>query len=258
MAARTNWPPHLKFKIFEKEKISALMARETWIEGCVFRDVEFDRCDFRGAKDHYNTFERCVFHACRFQDAALGIRTSRFGGCRFQDCNFKGTVFDNAVFENTRFANCRLNGVDFSASGFWHCQFLGDVEDVVFRGTYQFASDLGRHTPVDSGLHDVDFSKASLKWITVSNGCSIVDVALPSNGEVFIADRSRLQSDCRETVQRIFSANDARIAEKAIELYAANDTQDRCFVTLRELKETYGSNISGKLFDTLKQCAAVP
>lgn len=252
---QSSCPREIKNRRLRQERHSRLVARDIWIERCDFERMRFEKCDLRSIKDHENRLEECIFKGCTFDGAAFGINTSRFNHCDFEDCSFKKAVFDNAVFADCTFSNCRFSGVDFSASGFWRCRFVGRVEDVVFRGTYQFARDREQHVPVDSGLHMVDFFNAELKWIALSNGCPIVDVVLPKNGDAIIVDRDRMRTKCLAVIRGRFVGKELDAAEAAVGLYANNDTQARYFVTSAELAETYGNDLGPQIFEILREHA---
>lgn len=243
-------PRRLKKASFIGADFSFLDAAGVFLEDCRFDRCTITSADLQGMVDHRNIFRECRFTGCDFSNAGLGYFTSRFEDCTFTTCRFDGALFRNAVFKRTRFENVRLRELDFNASGFWDCAFTGELYDVWFRGTYAFSSDLKRHAPIDSGLHGVDFSGASLSWIAVSNGCPTEGLVLPHDvalldAPLMLGTWSDRLSDFHEGIER-----DAAVAFMEI-LRTHAEGQQRILVCRRDLAERFGEALAAPLFDHL-------
>lgn len=168
---------------FENADFQYAQAAHSVLEGCVFRHCSFVGADFSDSKDVRCTFEDCTFRRCDFRIAGIGIDGSSFQNCQFDECKFARASFHNPVFRGCSF-NGKVKGVDFQASGLWDCSFEEAVEDVRFRGAFFPEPSVPVVAPKDVGLHRVDFTRAALRWITLSEGCEVVEVALPSTARL--------------------------------------------------------------------------
>lgn len=77
-----------------------------------FSDLTFDALDEKGGKVEGRLFEDCVFRKCNFGGAI-------FKGCRFHDCLFDSCDLSNiqvsgSVFRGTSFKDCKLIGVNWT------------------------------------------------------------------------------------------------------------------------------------------------
>ncbi|MDP1696244.1 MAG: pentapeptide repeat-containing protein [Xanthomonadaceae bacterium] len=243
------FPQAVKDRKFSESDFSFLDAQGTWIESCVFERCVFRKGDFKNFHDHRNVFVDCQFVECNFSGAALGFFTSRYECCVFEKCRFTRTIFSNAVFKHTKFLDVKIRDIDFNASGFWDCKITGVLNDVWFKGTYQFP-ELEQHVPVESGLHNVNFEAASLGWITVSNGCVLEDLALPNDAALL--DVAHLLRDFESSVGQYFDHNERSKIQRYLEIHPhIKNDQVRTIVTLTELVESYGEPLAARFFDHL-------
>jgi hypothetical protein len=230
--------------------LSFLEATGVFLEKCRFVQCTITSADLQGLVDHRSVFSECRFTGCDFSNAGLGYFTSRFEDCVFTTCRFDGALFSNVVFKRTRFENVRLRGIDFNASGFWDCAFGGELEDVWFRGTYAFPSDLKRHRPVESGLHRVDFSDASLSWITVSNDCPIQSLVLPH--DVALLDAPLMLGTWGDRLPDFQDGTERDSAVAFMEIHRVHaENQQRTLLCRRDLTERFGESLAGRLFERL-------
>lgn len=196
------------------------------LKGLEFADCRFTSTNFTSTNDKGNQFVGCIFMKCSFRDAYLGMRPrrrsepSRYEDCVFRENNFARALFRNAIFRRTVFEDNRTKGVDFCASGFWDCRFVGLVEDVWFRGGYPHPDDYKDFgAPFESGLHRVDFSQARLAMLTISDGCALEDIELPADGSCARIDIKRLLADAEQFSARF--GEDGPLVREMVDLFAS-------------------------------------
>jgi uncharacterized protein YjbI with pentapeptide repeats len=78
-----------------------------WYEAREFRGLDLAGGTLRDA-----VFERCVFIACRFDEATL--HHCRFSDCLFEDCDLSRVKLPNCRFADTRLRRCNALGVDWT------------------------------------------------------------------------------------------------------------------------------------------------
>ncbi|MEP6848845.1 MAG: pentapeptide repeat-containing protein [Acidobacteriota bacterium] len=194
-----GYPAHrilVKDVILKDLDLSYVDFSNCWLETNRFENCLFEKTDFSNASDHGNIFEYCVFVNCNFRMSAIGYDGSQFNNCIFNRCSFQRAIFTRAEFVNTEFLNCKLNGVDFNASSFENCKFVGLLDDVWFRGTFASQSQTDHFgQPKINKMKNVSFENADLKNLTFSNGCDLSTVTIKNNGRYFKYDNwyKRLQ-----------------------------------------------------------------
>jgi len=199
--------------LFENADLSFADLKRARFRECTFSNVVLNRTDLRGVGDHGNHFRGCVFSTCRLEAAMIGYQGSRFDNCMFSHCSHSRIVFIRAEFNDCDFECTSLRNVDFGASSFERCSFVGRLEDVWFRGGFPLASDeqtFGRPRP--NRMHEVSFERASLHWITISNGCDLSTVRMPDDGGVHLIHDydnriQRLRDHPSEDVQRFLAVH---------------------------------------------------
>lgn len=156
--------------------------RQWEVEGCSFDDVVFDEANLGEWRDRGSTFTRCRFDRTRLAGSGVGYEGSRYVGCSFLAVDFRKVVFARPEFLDCSFENCRFSGVDFFASSFARCRFVGEIRDAWFRGTYPHAEDEQEFGPAPGNrMEGVDFSAASLRWVSFSDGCDVRTCKLPAH-----------------------------------------------------------------------------
>jgi fluoroquinolone resistance protein len=156
--------------------------RQWEVEGCIFDGVAFSEANLGEWRDRRTTFTRCRFDRTRFVGSGLGYQGSRYIGCHFLAVDFRKVVFARPEFLDCIFENCRFNGVDFFASSFARCRFVGEIRDAWFRGGYPHPDDEADYGPAPGNrMEDVDFSEASLRWVSFSDGCDLTTCKLPAH-----------------------------------------------------------------------------
>lgn len=251
-----TWPDSVRGEQFLHCDFSTSRARGAWVEGCLFEDSVFAKTDLRELKEHANEFRRCRFQECDFSGAGLGFFTSRYDECTFERCRFRDTSFGNAVFRDCKFLGPRLKDIDFNASGFWRTKFDGLLEDIWFRGTYAFANDRRAHTPIETGLHQVDFQDARLAWITVSDGCELEELILPRDGSAVIIDTAQLNEDVVGSLAADLPERDRETCNTVLASYRLHaGGQRKMIASLADFIGICGDSAGRRLFDRLKRVA---
>jgi uncharacterized protein YjbI with pentapeptide repeats len=229
--------------------------RNVWLEDCHFDTCRFDRTSFMSASDHGNQFRECSFDGADFTLAHFGVtKTSRYEACSFVATKLNKTGFLNPVFEHCQLAFDNAKSVDFGCSGFWDCSFAGRLEDIVFRGRYRHQIQRERNSPpVMTGLHNVDFSDAHLKWISPRDACSIDGIKLPSGDMTFLYRRSDFLRTAGEMLKSISEPERQALSVlcKIVSLHATE--QDIGFLCQGDLMALCDEDAAQDLFLSLKR-----
>lgn len=245
-----------EIKLFTLENCDFSYAdfTERWIEATKFRHCVFRGTKMDGISDRHNDFLHCSFIETSFRKAALGISTTNFENCLFEKCNFTDTLFSNPVFKRVRFIHNKIKTLDFQASGFWDCSFIGEINDVTFRGHYLYKNQREKHPfPQETGLHNVDFSEAELMWICTSHNCAVENVKMPKDGSAFICDSRPLFGLLDTMVQPQFSAEEWKKTETFFKIMGRfNDNQIRLILTRHGMIDACGKVVGAKLYEILK------
>ena len=175
------------------------------IEKSVFLDCNFDKVVFVDASENNNTFEDTNFLRCSFNYAFLGYGGSLFNKCMFLKTTFTKTNFIRPEFYNVSFKECKLKNIDFSASYFKDCNFIGKLESVWFRGGYDsnYDQDIFGKSKKNK-MENISFENAILKEVNFSNDCDLSTIKLPSKGKYKLYDNwySRLKNIKNELLNK--------------------------------------------------------
>lgn len=156
---------------------------------CTFNNVIFKNIANYRVSDFSCVFDKCLFEKVNMNGAFIGFDGSVYKNCIFKNCNFKNALFIKPRFQNCVFDNCKLKGVDFNVSSFEDCHFVGELNDVWFRGNYALgieeAKEYGNFKK--NKMRNVDFSKAQLNWLTFT-GVPLSDIILPDDEFVIYID----------------------------------------------------------------------
>ena len=222
-----------------------------YLEGVSFHGSRLAEVKFTDFTDAKNRFVDCIFSRCSFVGASMGIRTSHYEDCVFEGCNFRKSIFANAIFRDCQLKDNRLNDVDFNASGFWRCEFVGDFKDVTFRGDY--LTDLERETngkPQSTGLHEVDFRGARLSWVSVTSGCELNQVQMPGKHPAVICRLSKMLTRFDDEFGGDLTPGERVVARQflgAFEPWAQG--QDFHILCLGDMIEKCGEKVGSLLFE---------
>jgi fluoroquinolone resistance protein len=200
-----------------------------------------------------NDFNNCLFLNSDFSFAAIGYRGSKYVDCVFDKCNFKKAIFIRAEFMRCKFIDCKLKGVDFNASSFEECAFVGKLEDVWFRGGFALASDIEDFGEAKKNrMKNVSFEDAHLYGLTFSNDCDLSTVTLPSDGKYFLFNnwRQRLEKLKKEV------NNWPQIQRREGEIFANSclvhaKTQNWYLLGFDDIQKDYGLEVAKRIIATL-------
>lgn len=157
------------------------------IEGKAFIDSLFCGTIFKAAAEHGNKFYNCIFDSVNFKEAIIGYGSSCYTNCTFKNVRFG--AFIKPQFKGCKFIDCNFYDVDFQASSFEHCAFIGKVENVWFRGGFPTDSlrrEFGHAKP--NIMLDVSFENAILHDVTFSDNCDLSTIVLPRQGRYVFFD----------------------------------------------------------------------
>ena len=239
---------------FEKADLSYSGFTSAWIENCIFKDVIFESTDFTDMSDHGNQFINCIFLKCKFNYAALGYNGTRFTNCTFNNSNFTKAIFIRGEFTKCEFRHCKLKGIDFDVSSFEDCNFIGELNDVWFRGNYALASDV-KHFGLakKNKMENVSFKDATLTYVMYTNNCDLSTIRIPNTGNYQLFDnwKSRLEKTIYEI--NTWSPEEKKEAESFMKYYLIHAiTQDWYLINVEDLQEELGIEITERIIANLK------
>jgi uncharacterized protein YjbI with pentapeptide repeats len=150
-------------------------------------DSLFYKVKFGDYSEYGNLFIKVIFDKCNFNAAYIGYDGSMFQDCIFENSTFSRALFIRAEFIGCTFKNCKLDGVDFFASSFDSCIFIGIIKNVIFRGGYPYVGDIDNYgKPKKNEMKNVSFSEASLIDVSFRNHCNLSTVILPIEGAYYL------------------------------------------------------------------------
>lgn len=224
-----------------------------WIENCTFENVNFRNADLRGISDLGNTFKNCFFTGTKFQTACLGYKGSSYRNCTFDAAKFNRAVFTRAEFDECSFINCKLKGVDFKASSFVDCAFVGKLDDVWFRGGFPLESlitEFGQ--PRRNRMMNVSFQDAILHDITFSDCCDLSTIVVPREGNYrhYSSWKKRLEK-LVHTIP-LWPENERSEATIFFSSYIRHaDHQDWYLLNVEDIEQEFSKVLAAKIIDVL-------
>ncbi|MGV3629199.1 MAG: pentapeptide repeat-containing protein [Betaproteobacteria bacterium] len=252
-----GFPFHAASKIvgksFEGLDLSAASFEGVWLQECALKDVRFDYANLKEFKDHGNRFEGCSFVKSSFIGAGLGYRKTLYSECLFEESDFRKSTFLAARLQSCRFVNAKLKGIDFYASTFDACVFLGRLENVWFRGGYPSLRDIVEFGDAEPNLmRHVSFAGAELLAVNFTGGCDLSSVTLP------MSDDYRLYGDWHSRLLRLsgdsskWSAAVQKEAQIFVQSYLESSVkQSWMLLNVADISEEFGKEIAMKIFGSL-------
>jgi len=254
-------PPPLQKEVnsvcFESVDFSYGNLSRRLVKKCTFKNVTLSKTNLEGVSVHSTRFVRCAFDRTNLNGAGVGCDGTRFENCLFKKVNFSKTSFGRAEFDDCRFEDCKFDNVDFFGSSFERCVFVGKVYDAWFRGHYMsvphkpeifagFVKQFGVARP--NKMKDVDFSNATLSWVTFSDECDLSTCKLPE--DEFVVRFSRWAELLRAVEARIpfmFTPDDGRVVESVKSFNAHAQTQDWYIVSFRDFSDDLALGVIERL-----------
>ncbi|MGQ1784454.1 pentapeptide repeat-containing protein [Saccharicrinis sp. GN24d3] len=172
----------LKTRIVEEE-FNDLNFSQINFNSAVFQKVKFNDCifsksNFKGTKVFESLFNNCKFLKLDLSKSTLGSNDGIYKNCVFEKCNFKGKEFNFTRFSDCIFNKCTIANINFNASSFEKCKFVGKIENVSFNGIY----DTNKSTY--KTLVDVDFKEATFGDFVTFFDCDLSS-CIPPEGKKF-------------------------------------------------------------------------
>ena len=241
----------------ESSSFDAASFEGLWVETSTFRNCTFGKANLRGLRDHGNTFTGSVFNGSRLKGATLGIKGTVFSGCQFNGVDFRGCGFVRPRFEDCRFRDCILDGVDFEASRFVACTFIGRLRNVWFRADYshsELSREFGR--PQGPPTLSADFSEASLWGVGFSRGLDLKGVSLPTDGAHFRFESwpDRLRAIEFAAAQR--PSEIRKSINEFVQVFRADERQRDYVVNRADLVSMFGEGPANEILKLLGEPAA--
>lgn len=165
-----------------------------WIENRIFINSIFYKTIFRALSEHGNEFYSCMFENINFKNAIIGYDSSCYTYCTFKKVKFG--AFIKPQFRDCKFINCDFYDVDFQASNFENCEFIGNLDNVWFRGgfpTESLKKEFGNAK--QNKMLNVSFEDAILHDVTFSDNCDLSTVLFPKQGKYLFFDNWDEQLD---------------------------------------------------------------
>lgn len=225
------------------------------IEDSVFETVYFDNVDFTDISEQGNLFYEVKFFKCKFNLAGLGYDGSQYRHCSFEKSSFKKSVFIRGEFSKTQFIDCKLKGVDFNASSFNECSFVGKLEDVWFRGGYAFPSDDTNFGKAKKNqMRNVSFSGAILEGVNFSNECDLSTVQLPDTNNYILFDNWKKRLEHLNEVIKEWPTSQRTEAEIfSFSFLVHAKTQDWFIINIEELQREFGVDVASNIIIELNK-----
>jgi hypothetical protein len=157
--------------------------------------------DAMSIRDRASVFRRCDFTKAKWR-GTLGLDGARYEQVSFRGADLRRILCYQGYFVDCDFSDAKLKGVDFNASHFVRCTFKGKLEDVWFRSSYIYPSDVQEYGETEPNpMEDVDFVEAEL-WDVYFAGCDLSTVMLPQDGNhVLLSDLSRSMAKAEHIVR---------------------------------------------------------
>jgi uncharacterized protein YjbI with pentapeptide repeats len=237
----------------ERSNLTKATFRKVWLEKSEFSNVDFQQADLSGLADHANNYKDCRFVATRFDHANLGYEGSRYEQCLFERASFRKSAFARTQFDGCTFAHCALVNIDFEASSFSRCKFVGPLRDVWFRNGYShtaLADEFGPAPP--NRMQRVDFSEASFWGVTFGGGVDLSTVIPPQDGRHHLYDRwpERFrQVDGGLATAPTGTRQGIDLFLKAFE--ASSSRQDHYIVNEADMNEIFGESATKQILTLL-------
>lgn len=219
------------------------------VEKSIFENVKFDLVDFRDLTDRGNCFRTVMFFNCKHDRAALGYEGTQYVSCRFEKSSFVKSVFIRSEFVNTQFIDCKLKGVDFNASSFEDCRFVGKLEDVWFRGGYAFPSDVATFGKAKKNqMQNVSFTDATLEGVDFSNDCDLSTIKIPRTGSYLLFDKWPDRLERLKTIVKEWPTSQRKEAEIFLNSHLVHaKTQNWSIINIEELQEEFGIDLTSNI-----------
>lgn len=158
-----------------------------WIENRKFINSIFYKTIFRALAEHGNEFYSCLFEDIDLRNAILGYDSSYYTNCTFRRVKFG--AFIKPQFKDCKFIDCDFYNVDLQASNFENCEFIGNLDNVWFRGgfpTESLKKEFG--FAKQNKMLNVSFEDAILHDVTFSDDCDLSTVLFPKQGMYLFFD----------------------------------------------------------------------
>ncbi len=225
------------------------------IENSIFETVIFENVDFTEISERGNLFYKVKFLNCKFNKAGIGYEGSQYRHCLIEKSIFIKSVFIRGEFANTQFIDCKLKGVDFNASSFEDCSFVGRLEDIWFRGGYAYPSDDANFGKAKKNqMRNVSFSNAILEGVNFSNGCDLSTIQLPDNNNyIFFNNWGKRLENLKEVIKE-WSTPQKKEAEIFLNSFIVHaKKQDWFIINIEELQRNFGVDVASNIIIELNK-----
>lgn len=162
----------------------AIFYRTQW-ERCSFKNILFHSCDLIQTRFFGCDFDKISFSSSDFKDSILGgAMGSDFGSFTrtdFNECNLTQVFFHSPEISNCNFLNSRIKFVDFNGSRFTNCNFVGELNQVVFR-KYPAENGVAR----ENKMKNTSFINAILRDCIFQSELDLTSCRFPSENHLYI------------------------------------------------------------------------
>lgn len=231
----------------EKGDFTGTSFYDCWIEDCVFEGAYFEKTNFTEMTDHGNVFIDCDFIGCKFNNAVLGYKGTKFINCRFTNCNFTRTLFIRGEFVGAVFINCKMKGLDFKGSSFEKCSFEGELNDCWFRGGFPSQMDVKSFgvSKVNT-MYNVSFEKAELFDLAFSDRCDLSTVKVMEAEKYIKFDNWLKRLNYLKKISLDLVGKEKEEISIFIQVYHSQAlNQDWYILNTDDIKKSFGGEIIG-------------
>jgi len=244
----------IKKNYVQNADFSHCSFKSVWLEKNVFKNVKFDKTDFSEITEIQNEFNNVSFFRSKFSKSNLGYNGSKYKKCVFDEVNFTTTEFIRNEFDSCSFKNCKLNGTDFNGSSFDNCIFIGELENVWFRGSFPSEFYINKFgNPRKNEMRNVSFENTSLLSVNFSNYCDLSTVKSPLFGNYRMYKNWKQKLEKLKIVIKEWPSLQRNKAEIFVYSYLVHaNHQDWFLINADEVIDEYGEKIGEKIFSELK------
>jgi len=205
---------HIENADMSGAKFGCLILKNSLFQNCRFDKALFDTFNERSCR-----FENVSFRCVEFVNAGIGLHCSIYREVDFSDADLRDTSFYTPQFMSCTFDKTKLSRVDFSASNFVDCRFVGKLKTVWFNKYYRFPKDeemFGKAPTND--MRNVDFTHAALWDVMFTGGLDLSTIKLPADGSHMLVKRFDLVMERIARELDVFPEQDRMNLEMWIEI----------------------------------------
>jgi len=190
----------------------AFLNDSHWTD-CTFHGIKLDGASCEGINFTSSKMDSISFVQTSLRDAHWGVKG--FDGpviskCDFREADLRGSTYGHPLFRDCSFINCNLTNVKFRGARFERCTFAGLLDGVWFKGQQEDSDP--RTAALRNPLENVDFSRATLRFVGFTHGIDLTTCKFPGEGYLRIPHPRETYANVLERVRSSLSGEARRRA----------------------------------------------